>query len=63
MDARALAELLKAGLIQTCHVPPPEITDAGDAVRLRKAASRRRARNKMLIQSILLRVPTNIREV
>ena len=60
-DARALAELLKAGLIQACHAPPPEITDAGDAVRLRKAASRQRARNKTLIQSAPLRVPTDIR--
>ena len=53
-DARALAELLKAKMIQTCYVPTGEIMDARDAVRFRKAISQQRARCKMLIHSILL---------
>ena len=59
-DARALADLLKAGLIQESYVPPPEIMDARDAVRFRKAVSQQRARNKMLIQSILLQESAKI---
>ena len=59
-DARALADLLKSGLIQESYVPAPEILDARDTVRFRKAVSQQRSRNKMLIQSILLQESVKI---
>ena len=59
-DARALADLLKSGLIQESYVPAPEILDARDTVRFRKAVSQQRARNKMLIRSILLQESVKI---
>lgn len=53
-DARALADLLKSEMIQTCYVPTPDVMDAKDTVRLRKAFSEQRAKCKLMIHGILL---------
>ena len=53
-DAHALADLLKSKMIQTCYVPPPDIMEAKDTVRQRKALSQMRASCKIHIHSILL---------
>lgn len=59
-DARRLAELLRGGYIHTSYVPPAEVLEARNAVRIRAAYVRRRTSAKNAIHGILLQESARI---
>lgn len=53
VDASTLADLLTAGLVSSCYVPPSEVRDARNIIRLRMNLVKDRTRVKNRIQSLL----------